>query len=85
MYQRTVTIEYIIWLSILSVHFACCILSLKQALHIFIFFLLKHDYTIILYQLVSYACGYLYYVKILLQIGFDGVVMLCDNEACQSS
>ena len=33
-----------------------------------------HEYTIILYQPVSYACGYLYSVMILLHIGFDGVV-----------
>ena len=36
--------------------------------------LLKHEYTIILYQRVSYACGYLYSVMILLHIGHDGMV-----------
>ena len=36
--------------------------------------LLKHDYTIILYQPVSYACGYLYSVMNPLHIGHDGVV-----------
>ena len=36
--------------------------------------LFKHEYLIILYQLVSYACGYLYSVMILLHIGYDGVV-----------
>ena len=35
--------------------------------------LLKHEYTIILYQPVSYACGYLYSVMILLHIDYDGV------------
>ena len=43
----------------------------------FIFFhlsLFKLEYTIILYQFVSYACGYLYSVMILLHIGHDGVV-----------
>ena len=49
---------------------------------IFHFSLLKHEYTIILYQLVSYACGFLYSVMILLHIGYDGG-MLGDNEACQ--
>ena len=33
-----------------------------------------HDFTIILYQKVSYACGYLYSVMILLHIECDGVV-----------
>ena len=35
--------------------------------------LLKHEYTIILYQEVSYACGNLYSVMILLHIDYDGV------------
>ena len=35
--------------------------------------LLIHEYTIILYQFVSYACGNLYSVMILLHIDYDGV------------
>ena len=35
---------------------------------------LIHEYTIILYQRVSYVCGYLYSVMILLHIDYDGVV-----------
>ena len=36
--------------------------------------LFKHEYTIILFQAVSYECGYLYSVMILLHTGYDGVV-----------
>ena len=36
--------------------------------------LFKHENTIILYQTVSFACGYLYSVMIVLHIGYDGVV-----------
>ena len=53
----------------------CLLHSVKKRSSIFFYLsLFKHEYTIILYQRVSYACVYLYSVMTHLHIGFDDVV-----------
>ena len=50
---------------------AFCHLKINSNFHLSLF---KHEYTIILYQNVSCACGYLYSVMILLHVSYGGVV-----------